>query len=148
MVLAKPIHINGETFYTDDQRQYLQTHLKRKPALKTVVKYWKTFNDISKIDAVFDNQETVKTRNEHYFIVNMLHNFQGWQCNLGINFLFIDRHGNLSGTCKQRLFGLDGYYNINDTKFQENFNPVITPVICEQRLCLCSAETAIPKKRI
>ena len=147
MVLAKPIHINGETFYSDEQRLYLQTHLKRKPALKTILKYWKTFNSIAKIEATFDNGEVVKTTNEHYFIVNMLHNFQGWQCNLGINFLFIDRLGNLSGTCKQRLYGLDGYYNINDIEFAEKFNPKIKPVVCEQRLCLCSAETALTKKR-
>lgn len=148
MVLAKPIHIHGETFYTDEQRQYLQVHLKRKPALKTAIKFWKTFNSISSMDVTFENGEVIKTNNEHYFIVNMLHNFQGWQCNLGINFLFIDRYGNLSGTCKQLLYGRDKYYNLNDPNFTIDFSPEIKPVICEQRLCLCAGETAISKKRI
>ncbi len=148
MVLAKPIHINGETYYTEEQRQYMQSHLKRKPALKTIIKYWKIFNNIPSITATFDDGKKIKTKNEHYFIVNLLNNFQGWQCNLGINFLFIDRNGNLTGTCKQKLFGLDYYYNINDSEFIDKFNvQSITPVTCEQRLCLCPAETAISKKR-
>lgn len=146
MVLAKPIHVNSQTYYTDEQRLYLQTHLKRKPALKTIVKYWKTFKDISDITVLFDNNETIKIKNEHYFIVNMMNKFEGWACNLGINFLFIDRSGNLTGTCGQKLYGMDHYYNINDIKFSETFKPIFSPVICEQKLCLCAAETALTKK--
>lgn len=148
MVLAKPIHINGETFYTPEQQEYLQVHLKRKPALKTVLKYWSTFNNIPTMTAIFDNGEVVKTKNEHYFIVNTLHGFQGWQCNLGINYLFINRQGELSGTCRQLLYGMDTYYNINDPDFEQTFKPIIQPVICEQRLCRCAGETAISKKKI
>lgn len=149
MVLAKPIHITGETFYNDEQRKYLQTHVKRYPALKTFFKYRKQFLNISTITAVFEGNKKIKTKNEHYFIVNVLNNFKGWQCNLGINFMFIDRYGNLSGTCKQKLFGLDHYYNINDKEFENKFSPEnIIPVICEQTLCLCSGETALIKRKI
>ncbi len=149
MVLAKPIHIHGDTFYSDEQRQYLQEHLRRKPALKTILKYWKTFNNLPSMTAVFDNGEEVKTKNEHYFIVNLLNKFYGWECSLGINFLFIDRTGNLSGTCKQKLFGLDYYYNINDPDFVSKFSiQKLEPVICQQKMCLCTGETVISKRKL
>jgi len=148
MVLAKPINIGSQTFYNEEQRKYLQSHLKRKPALKTILKYWKTFNDIADIEILFDDDTKIKTKNEQYFVLNMMNQFNGWSCNLGVNYLFIDRKGSLTGACKQKLYGLDHYYNINDLNFSEIFSPTITSIVCEQQFCMCPGETALTKKRI
>jgi hypothetical protein len=148
MVLAKPINIGSQTFYNEEQRKYLQSHLKRKPALKTILKYWKTFNDIADIEILFDDDTKIKTKNEQYFVLNMMNQFNGWSCNLGVNYLFIDRKGSLTGACKQKLYGLDHYYNINDLNFSEIFSPIITSIVCEQQFCMCPGETALTKKRI
>ena len=78
----------------------------------------------------------------------MLNQFKGWECSLGVNSLTIDRAGNLTGSCRQKLFGLDYYFNINDNNFIEKFNPEIKPVICQKTLCLCDGETVLSKKKI
>jgi organic radical activating enzyme len=148
MVLSKPVHINGLTYYNEDQRVFLQDHLKRKPSQDIINNHLEKFQNISKISAYFDTGDSIEITNENYFIVNMMNNFQGWSCNLGVNYLFIDRQGNLSGTCKQRLYGLSYDHNINDPHFINTFSPEIKPVICEQSLCLCPGETALTKKKI
>lgn len=148
MVLAKPININSQIFYNDEQKEYLQTHMKRRPSLATWFRNRKMLNGISKITAIFDNGEKIKTKNEHYFALNMLNRFQGWQCNLGVNYLFINRQGKLTGACGQRLYNIDSDYSINDIDFSEKFNPKISPVICQQKVCGCPGEIALTKKKI
>jgi len=148
MVLAKPIHINDQTYYNEDQQQFLQTSLKRYPSIKTLALHWKRFKEISKITAVFSNGETIKIRNEHYFKINLMNRFYGWECNLGVNVLFINRTGELTGSCQQLLYGLPHYLNITDKEFETKFSPKIKPVICEQKVCLCSGEAALTKKQI
>tara|TARA_B110000495_G_C22426627_1_gene269322 strand:- start:259 stop:507 length:249 start_codon:yes stop_codon:yes gene_type:complete len=74
-----------------------------------------------------------------------LNHFKGWKCNLGVNWLYISRDGIISGTCKQKLFGLDGYYNIKDPDFKNKFSPKLEQIICQQTTCMCTGEAALPK---
>jgi organic radical activating enzyme len=145
-VLVKPIHINGVSEYEDWQKPYLETQLKRKPTLLNFIRHFQIPKN--KITMTFDNGEKDTTRNPNYFMLNMMNKFEGWKCNLGINYLYIDRKGTISGTCKQKLYGLDYYHNINDIDFAEKFTPAIDPVICEQKICMCSGEAALTKTKI
>jgi MoaA/NifB/PqqE/SkfB family radical SAM enzyme len=148
MILAKPININGKTFYNDEQKKFLKESRKRLPSLKIILQSLTKFSKIPIIKANFNNKEKVKITADSYFIINNLNNFKDWKCSLGINFIYIHRNGIISGTCLQKLYGLDYYYNINDTDFVEKFNPIITTVVCEQQSCFCSSETILAKKKI
>jgi MoaA/NifB/PqqE/SkfB family radical SAM enzyme len=148
MILAKPIHINGVVTYTDEQREYLKKSVKRRPSLRILLRHINLYSRIPSIKAIFDNKSVVKVTSDHYFILNLLNRFTGWDCTLGINFLYISRNGLLTGTCGQKLYKLDYFYNINDVDFIEKFNPILQNVTCEQKMCLCAGETLIPKRII
>ena len=146
MVLAKPIHINGVINYTTEQKKYLNVSLKRIPSLKILWQNRILYKEIMKYKAIFDDGSKVKIDSEHYFILNGLNKFKGWECNLGVNFIAISKFGEVTGTCLQRLYGMDTFYNVNDIDFVKKFNPVIKPVICEKNTCLCAGETSLPKR--
>ena len=145
-VLAKPIHIEGVNYYTEEQLAYLKNQVKRYPSLISFVQHYKVPR--MKYKVTKENGEVFTTKTPSYFSMNMLNRYEGWDCNLGINFLSIDRSGIISGTCKQKLYGLDYYFNLNDTDFTEKYNPQIAGVICEQKICMCSGEAALTKRKI
>jgi MoaA/NifB/PqqE/SkfB family radical SAM enzyme len=145
-VLVKPLHIDGVSYYTSDQLKYLEKQLKRKPTLVNFIRHYKIPR--KKITVTTEEYSTFVTKNPNYFMMNMLNRFEGWECNLGINYLYIDRKGIVSGTCKQTLYGLQDYFNINDRNFEEKFTPTINPVICQQKICMCSGEASLTKSKI
>ena len=145
-VLAKPIHINGVTQYNQEQLDYLKNQVKRNPSLISFIQNYK--KPRMKYKVTKENGEIFTTKTPAYFAMNMLNHYEGWECNLGINYLFIDRSGMVSGTCKQKLYGLDYCFNLNDIDFIEKFQPIITTVICEQKICMCGGEAALTKHKI
>lgn len=148
MVLARPVYINNVATYTDEQLKYLKNPRKRNPPLRSIIKHLDKFLNLTTYTAVYDDKSTKKTKSDHYFIVNNLNNFLGWECTLGINFLSINRGGTLSGTCATKLYGLNDYYNINHPKFLERFNPTLQPVICPRTVCSCASEVVLSKWKI
>lgn len=145
-VLAKPIHINGVSYYDSEQLEYLKEQVKRNPSLISFIRNYNTPRKKYKVTK--ENGEVFSTKNPNYFSMNMLNHYEGWECNLGINYLFIDRTGMVSGTCKQKLYNLDYYFNINDNDFIEKYNPNITSVICEQKICMCGGEASLTKRKV
>jgi len=134
---SKPVYINGEIEYTMSQSEYVLNHKKGVSNSTT-----------THISLLFDDGSIVKPENENYPIIHSLNNFVGWNCTLGVNYLFISFNGCLTGTCGQYLFGKRDYYSINDENFIEVFNPVIEPVICRQLGCHCAPEVVLNKRRI
>ena len=145
-VLAKPIHINGVSNYNTEQLEYLKDQVKRNPSLISFIQNYKIPRKTYKVTK--ENGETFTTKNPNYFSMNMLNHYEGWYCNVGVNYLYIDRTGVISGTCKQKLYGLDFYYNLYDENFLEKYNPNITGVICEQKICMCGGEASLTKNKI
>ena len=145
-VLAKPIHINGVSNYNTEQLAYLKDQVKRNPSLISFIQNYKIPRKKYKVTK--ENGETFTTKNPNYFSMNMLNHYEGWYCNVGVNYLYIDRTGVISGTCKQKLYGLDFYYNLYDENFLEKYNPNITGVICEQKICMCGGEASLTKNKI
>jgi sulfatase maturation enzyme AslB (radical SAM superfamily) len=145
MVLAGPIHINGETTYTEDQLKYLRVSRKRHSSFVTVIRHFNKFFTFKKHIAIFDDgsKETIKA--DHYFILNKINNFFGWQCTLGTNFLYITREGSITGTCRAKLYGMDDYFNINDPDLKNKFHPTLQTVTCHRLDCLCGAEAMLSK---
>jgi hypothetical protein len=145
-VLAKPIHLEGVNYYNEEQIEYLKHQVKRNPSFISLMRNYKIPRLSYKVTK--ENGEVITTKTPTYFSMNMLNRYEGWNCNLGVNFLFINRTGIISGSCRQKLYGLDYYFNLNDADFVEKFNPAITSVICEQKICMCSGEAALTKRKI
>jgi MoaA/NifB/PqqE/SkfB family radical SAM enzyme len=142
-VLTKAIHYNGISQYTTEQTKFLQNHLIRWPSISLMFKMF--FLKRRNYKAFYSDNTVVKTNTDTYFFLNFLNRYQGWECTLGINYLYITRTGDVTGGCKQKLYGFDGYYNIYDDNFEENFKPLISTVTCEQTICSCSGEAALTK---
>lgn len=51
-------------------------------------------------------------------------------------------------TNKNKIYGIDFYYNINDLDFVNKFNPIIKPTTCQKTQCLCQGEVVLSKKKI
>lgn len=143
VVLTKTIHLNGIPQYTEPQAKFLHNQVKRLPAFKDWFKF--LFMKRRKYTAYYDDGSTVKTNTDSYFLLNLLNRYNGWECTLGINYLLITREGDITGGCRQQLYGIQGYYNIYDDNFVNDFKPTIGTVTCEQRLCACSGEAALTK---
>lgn len=146
IVLAKAIHIDGITSYTEEQQEYVSEQLKRCPDEEYLLQH----SDIARKDysVEFVDGSMFKTSTPTWFFTHGYISFTGYECNMGIENLFINKQGIVSGACGQHLYGLGNKYNIYDRDFVKNFKPVIGPVICSQPRCLCSGEAAITKKRL
>lgn len=148
MIEAKPIHIDGSFEYTPEQKEFLKKPIVNRMPLNQIFSHFKTISRIPTFIGKFSDGSKIKTKQGRYFTMNGFNLFNGWQCNLGIDWLFINRQGNLTGTCGNKLYGLDYYYNINDGNFIKKFNPPIIPVICSQKKCVCEGEVVLPKKKL
>ena len=81
----------------------------------------------------------------HWLLLNGFNNFKGWQCNVGVDTAFINKQGNIKGSCGNKLYGEDFFFNIYKEDFKEMFNPDITPVICDMSRCICQPEVNCTK---
>jgi organic radical activating enzyme len=73
---------------------------------------------------------------------NKLTNFRNWQCNVGLESLFVHFNGDvMRGNC-----GVGGVVG-NITRMQESGWPK-EPVICHKNICHCTADVILSKKAI
>lgn len=137
--------LEGNFTYTPDQVKFLKSPVVRLPNLIYAWKHRKKFyNKESKVK--FDNGK-IKQMSSHEISLNNWNHFKGWDCNLGVDSLFINLNGELTGTCSQKIYDKDFYYNINDTDFTEKFNPAITPTRCDNYGCYCVPEINMTKAK-
>lgn len=140
-IFAKSVQFNGKTRYTDEQKEYLKSPVKRFPNAEW---YKLKLDDSLKIWAVVDNVKSEVKGN--WFTLNNLNHFKGWTCNLGVDHIEIFQDGTISGNCRQRIYNMP-YFNLYDTDFKEKFNPEIKPIVCQRDICECTSEIAINKKK-
>jgi len=151
MSLNKIKIITGqERRYDQEQKSYMKWGLKRLPGLVWFIKNWKIFVNNIKIwesKATLEDGKTINARPQTY-INNNWNNFKGWQCNLGIEGVYIHWDGTIIGSCWQKLYGLDYSFNILSEDFVEKFDPEFKPVICGINNCFCQPETHISKFKL
>jgi len=137
--------IHKEVNYTEDQKKVISKLRARSANLF----YFFRNNPSPRMSpkVVYENKKTKSVKDNH-IILERMNNFNGWDCNLGIDWLAIKIDGTLSGTCTNPLYKDPKSYNLYDLDFTEKFNPVITSSICKQTGCWCGFECAMPKKRI
>jgi organic radical activating enzyme len=144
-IIAKSVHFNGQTRYTDEQRDYVKNSVKRIP---NIIWYLRTIKNPvirNKVSFTDNTGKNFKVPSDSWFALYGLNKFKGWECNLGVDHIEIFQDGNISGNCRQKIFGLSGYYNLYDKNFVDEFNPTISPTICQQNICGCSSEIIIRK---
>ena len=144
MISAKEILVDNEIIYNDQQKEYFKNSIKRYPNIFYFLRNNKL--DIKRFSVILENGKRKSVSNSA-IIVNDWNHFKGWECNLGVDSIFVDYTGRISGTCGEYLFGKDFYYNLHDQDFTDNFHPRITPVICTKDGCYCTPEVNL-KKRI
>jgi MoaA/NifB/PqqE/SkfB family radical SAM enzyme len=134
---------NQENLYTDDQLKFLSKSIKRYPSIWYAFSQRSNFN-INRSIVTLDDGTKQKVKHNQVQINNWNH-FYGWECNIGIDSLYIDLRGSMSGSCNQSLYGLDTKFNIYDADFKEKFHPFLKPVKCKQLGCYCTPETLLTK---
>jgi len=128
--------------YTTEQKQYLSNTNKRLPDARY---YYECKKSINEDPTLYFNDGTVKTVSNNYLSLNNYSNFYHWDCNLGVDTLYINKDGSLSGTCNERLYNLDYKFNIYDKDFIAKYNPTITSTTCYQTSCHCAPEQRATK---
>ena len=147
-ILAKGVHFNGKTIYDEEQKKYFDPRIKRYPALIRYLKMMKNGGRTKKVWVITDKNKKQKLPNEGWFALNQLNYFEGWQCNLGVEYIRIHPTGEITGNCMQKIYGIDYFYNLYDLEFKNKFKPTLASVICEKFMCLCTAEIVLNKKKI
>jgi organic radical activating enzyme len=137
--------VHKDINYTEDQFYFLKNKNIRRPA------FFKSFftqrPKYSKPKITFSNNKTERIR-EHWLNLHGYNNFEGWLCNVGVDTIFIDKKGNIRGSCGTTLYGEDFYYNIYDTEFSKKFNTNLNPIICRMKRCACQPEITCTKTNL
>lgn len=136
-----------ESKYTESQRQYMQKELKQYPSISWMLKNFKLFlNGTMKLfESVYiKGNKKYRATSEHY-ITTKQNNFKGWQCNIGIESIYIDYDGMIKGSCGQKILNNNNILNID---FNEKFKPIFTPTICSINCCSCPPETHVSKVKL
>lgn len=134
--------------YTEEQSKWIEenTRVRYGNPFYLIRNMFKAFIYQKEPKAVFPDGKK-KNLTNHVMTLNNWNHFNGWECNLGVDSIFIPLDGSVTGTCLQKLYGKDFYYNIYDENFVENFKPEIKPVTCRQLGCYCVAEINLTKKK-
>jgi len=151
MVAVVPVQFDGLTRYNSEQQQYVAVKNKRMPPMPWVQK----LIDLGKLPPEKNYNKSIATFADgttkevdgHYLINNQLNRFKGWECNLGVDRIFINGEGQLEGACQTELF--NNQLNIREIEFESKMpNISIAPIICNKEICGCSAETRLTKQRL
>lgn len=134
--------------YTEEQREYIRKRVIRHSNLwyrYTVLRRKKPKYYNPSVE--FENAE-VKQIDTHEIILNKWNKFKGWSCDVGIDTLFINRLGDVTGACGEFLYGYNKKFNLYDENFIAEFNPEKQSTICTKELCLCQDEANVNKRII
>jgi MoaA/NifB/PqqE/SkfB family radical SAM enzyme len=131
--------------YSKEQNKFMSSEIKRFPSFLWLIQHFKLI--LNKTIRLYESKyvkqdKTFKARSETY-LVNHDIKFKGYECNMGIESLYINWDGLLSASCGQSLF--DNKYNILK---EMEFFPPLRPVICQQENCFCPTENHVSKKFI
>ena len=134
--------------YTANQKEYLKTEIKRIPNIFWFIKNIRLL--LSKAVKRHKSVATLNTgiklfaRSSTYINKNFI-KFKGWNCNIGLESVYINWDGSIKGSCGQTLFNLNSSFNILDQNFVINFNPLLVSSTCQMNVCNCLPETHISK---
>jgi organic radical activating enzyme len=131
--------------YTKDQKKFFKNSLKRIPWPWYYLKC-KRLPHVPPV--VYYSDGKTKKVPHNWLKLNGLNKFKDWECNIGIDTLFIDKDGLIRGGCGTELYNLNYHYNMFETDFEEKFKPDLKPTICKFNSCPCIPEANARKNKI
>jgi len=137
--------------YSLEQLAYLQNKIKKLPPTEYLEKMRALKNiQEEKTQAVITWDDGSKEPYTTFAIMSKrVNTFFGWECNLGVDRVNIQRDGALSGTCGETKIYGDDYFNIYDLDFVEKFtHEVVKPIRCSMLICSCKTEIRINKRKL
>lgn len=137
--------IDVDISYTEEQRNIIDTVRLRGNNWLWYVLHNRSYR--SKVTVIDENSKPTVV-SENYILLNKLNEFNGWQCNLGVDWICIAADGDIIGFCPNNVYNNDVTYNIYSDNFVEEFQPTIEPVTCNQLSCVCVFDTNMPKKKV
>lgn len=123
--------------YNEKQKKFISKSLKRIPNLLWWFKTKRMPN--KKATILFEDGSKIKVPH-NWLSLNERNKFPGWKCNVGIDTLFINPQGDVSGACGENLYDIDFKYNIFDKDFLTNFKPLLKETTCRKSTCECQPE--------
>lgn len=123
--------------YTEEQKRYLNNSIKKMPNPWYYLRSKKT--EYRKPTVYFDNG-TNKRVDVNWISLNGLNHFYGWECNIGVDTVYVNKDGFLTAACGEFLYDLNFKYNVFEKDFPTKFNPEIKPTVCRQQSCHCQPE--------
>jgi organic radical activating enzyme len=131
--------------YNQHQLAFLKNYRIRKNNIFQFLRYNK--HKILRTSVTLQNHKIVKVKNNE-IVLRKLNHFKGWLCNLGIDSVFIDKTGKLTGACRNNLYHSDSQYNLYDADFKNIFSPTLQPTLCNTNECQCQPESNLSKHKI
>lgn len=134
---TQPVLLNNQTRYTQNQFQYMQDKSKRQGS--------NPIEDKTQSMKMLVENSTIEPYDYKKIVLNNANGFFGYNCNLGVDRIYINIDGEIQGACGEILF--DKTLNIKDNNFSYKLHRLNkpTPVVCRQHLCGCAAEIKLAK---
>ena len=125
--------------YTEEQLEWMAATKHRNPKAQKSIKFMRDWH----LSKIYNSQGTHLAALEYWpnHLINQgLNKFSRWQCNIGLESLFVQFDGSVRrGNCEQ-----GGYIG----RLQEDFQLPTAPIICKQTLCKCDTDMLISKTNI
>lgn len=137
--------IHARAVYSEEQKNVLKNLRVRKPNLFYFLRSNKSYK--SRVQ-IIDDSNKVHRVEDHYIMLNRMNTFEGWECNVGVDWVAVKMDGTLAGICTNPLYNIATKFNLYDPNFVNSFNPAIAPAICQQRECWCMYEVNMPKRKV
>jgi MoaA/NifB/PqqE/SkfB family radical SAM enzyme len=131
--------------YTEQQLKVLK---KEKARYTNPFYFFRTNKSYRSKVKVIDSNRKKHSFKDHELVLKRLHNFKGWECDLGVDWIAIRADGGISGICGNGLYKEGKVYNLYAKDFKETFRPNIEPTVCKQNCCWCRFETNMSKRKI
>lgn len=125
--------------YTEEQLAWMAVTKHRNPRAQKSIKFMQDWH-LSKLYNTHGTRLAALEYWPNHLINQGLNKFSKWQCNIGLESLFVQFDGSVRrGNCEQ-----GGYIG----RLQEDFQLPTAPIICKQTLCKCDTDMLISKTNI
>lgn len=151
MIQAKELvewNSDNNVQYNELQKKYLGNEMKRYPSVWWILKNIKLIATgamrLFDSTATMSDGSTIRARPNTYINEDWI-DFKGWNCDVGLDCIFVDAKGEIKGACGQTIYNLPYSFNILDNNFTSNFAPKIVSSVCSMSRCTCQPDTHISK---
>jgi organic radical activating enzyme len=150
-LIVEPVRINEWLPGNKDGRDYTPKQLDilknlpgKGPTLKHPKRTTKRIKSLIGADFYMDDGTVESDGNAQVLMNQGKNRFKGWQCNIGIESLFVHYYGAIQrGNCP---VGEPTF--IGNVKDLDAVNWPSDPVICTEEFCICTTDIAVSKKKI